>query len=458
MHEYQLNANRTFVVAGHTIIGVAFESEFFMELQFQMDSILPGALTDALVNGDINSGPYLYGTGLRSPEEMASGNMFEAFLNISRLDCSVLGDRISIALNIMGLRVSFHGSPVSEDECRWLLALIALCSGDASVLGCEGSSLVNLPDSIHQTWLRWPTIDEQNFSTFESVIMPKFSLDSNIQAIGLDAITLDVLLPKACLELPSEDSYRRASSFLNTYLGLPGYPSTNHGHSVGDNVLAAEPIQPQQLLGGNRLDDADKNFIVHNLACALSCGITWIINTLDEMDGPLKSLVEERYEDLDEQLQQHIWQTAIEKLFSTEDSDALRNNMHAKERIEKHLCFLLSPFAFFADYTSFTLLVVRIGVGNKRAIYYAPDLQGKYRKAPVILAVPVALNTTNAIGVRRVWSLQETDCGGYSATLAGKGYLYGCGSLQVGQGDAQLLQNLRVVGPLCDSRSTSPLL
>jgi hypothetical protein len=454
IHEYQLNANRTFLLPGYIRIGIAIESQFFTELQHKMDSISPGALTDALVSEELNFGPYTYGTGLRTPEEMISGNMFEVFRDISKLDCSVLSDKISIALNITGLRLSFHGSLVSEYECNWLLALISISAGDASVLGCEGKPLVNLLGRVHQTWLRWPTEHEADFAIFASRVMPKLHSDTNIQAIELDAITLDILLPMGRFELPSQDSCQKAASFLASYLRILNYPLTNHSDPVTDNLPAAETFR---VLEEDASDDTNKKFLVRNLACSLSCGITWMTNALGEMGEPLKSFAEETYENQEEELKLYMWHAAVEHLFSEEEANALQNIAHAKEHLVRYLYFLLNPTWYFLGTGCLTPWVVRIGRGNTSAIYLAPDLRTQYQKTPNILAIPAALNTTNAIGVRRAWLLQEAEFTGQSISLQGKGYFYGCGALQEGHGDTRVMLNVRVVGPSHDSRSTSPL-
>ena len=57
------------------------------------------------------------------------------FSTIDRLKCNVETDKISISLNIAGLQVYYKGSRQSRDQCRWLLAIITLCTGDATVFG-----------------------------------------------------------------------------------------------------------------------------------------------------------------------------------------------------------------------------------------------------------------------------------------------------------------------------------
>ncbi|MDI1492955.1 MAG: hypothetical protein OHK93_004739 [Ramalina farinacea] len=57
------------------------------------------------------------------------------FSTIDRLKCNVETDKISISLNIAGLQVYYMGRRQSRDQCRWLLAIITLCTGDATVFG-----------------------------------------------------------------------------------------------------------------------------------------------------------------------------------------------------------------------------------------------------------------------------------------------------------------------------------
>lgn len=57
------------------------------------------------------------------------------FSTIDRLKCNVESDKISISLNIAGLHVYYKGRRQSKDQCLWLLAIITLYTGDATVFG-----------------------------------------------------------------------------------------------------------------------------------------------------------------------------------------------------------------------------------------------------------------------------------------------------------------------------------
>lgn len=75
----------------------------------------------------------------RSTERSRGGRSYGTiktdFSTIDRLKCNVETDKISISLNIAGLQVYYKGRRQTKDQCRWLLAIITLCTGDATVFG-----------------------------------------------------------------------------------------------------------------------------------------------------------------------------------------------------------------------------------------------------------------------------------------------------------------------------------
>ncbi len=73
------------------------------------------------------------------------------FYDISRLESTFQIDKISNAMNVVGLQMYFKGGNKSPDYCKPILAMVALCAGDLTVLGGASDSLK--PDSTSSTTL-----------------------------------------------------------------------------------------------------------------------------------------------------------------------------------------------------------------------------------------------------------------------------------------------------------------
>lgn len=68
--------------------------------------------------------------------------------------CSVVEDKISIALNVYKLPLTYEGPTQSEDSVRWILTMIALAAGDASVLCGTESFLKDIRGNLAEPWLQ----------------------------------------------------------------------------------------------------------------------------------------------------------------------------------------------------------------------------------------------------------------------------------------------------------------
>ena len=117
------------------------------------------------------------------------------FNDISKLSCSIESDKISIAINVVNLQLSYSGVTVSEDECRWILAMIALASGDATVLcgidePLKFSIEFNDSEEIYQmnSWLYWNDDNDDPMVDFGGAMLqePSHINEFELKGLGLD--------------------------------------------------------------------------------------------------------------------------------------------------------------------------------------------------------------------------------------------------------------------------------
>lgn len=184
--------------------------------------------------------------------------------------CSYLKDLVSIGLNVADINLNFVGTVNSVDDCRWKLACAALCSGDASVLTSEVTSLWLSRTGHRASWLQWPEY-VQYTPSYPVLRLPRVTWNSTVASISFDGLTLDIFHLTACPKPPSHECTGRASSFLLRCeqcfpeLLLEAAPSTYLQKKLADGSTALECITP-----------TTRNLIPQYLACGLDNGVSWM--------------------------------------------------------------------------------------------------------------------------------------------------------------------------------------
>ena len=210
--EYQLAPTRIFVVACRKASYVALGSNFFLNFRFELDKIDP-VLCDCLQ--DLDSSPfesYTYGIRTFSNTEVENA-VFETFYNVCMLKSALLCDKISIALNISGLGLDFQGDINLEHECKWILASIALASGDISVLGGLKSSDDWQLAGPQIPWFQWP-LNDGHFTHYVTRTRGHMKRPDSIHSISPATIDLDILLIRGYFLSPTANSSHLASLFM----------------------------------------------------------------------------------------------------------------------------------------------------------------------------------------------------------------------------------------------------
>jgi len=186
-------------------------------------------------------------------EDRVERSLMSEFNDNMKLKCTVESDKISISINTAGLQLLFSGLHESRDKCRWILAMIALSSGDATVLGSVEEQLKfdgdNHTDHA-ESWVHWQDEFEDPMTDFGG---SRLREPSCITAIDPEHITLDLLCFRACIpKKPTSHSLQCAGIFVDVFHNLC---KSNNRYSVLDQ------------------GPAYKNSITEVFACSLDFGL-----------------------------------------------------------------------------------------------------------------------------------------------------------------------------------------
>ena len=111
--------------------------------------------------------------------------LFSTFHDVFQLNSSV-ADKLNIAINMVGLPILYAAAEKSEDQCRWILSVLALSAGDASAICGVGGCIKANSESETICWLRWT--DDIWHGEF-----PELPKQSHIARMDYDHISLDLL-------------------------------------------------------------------------------------------------------------------------------------------------------------------------------------------------------------------------------------------------------------------------
>ena len=339
-------------------------------------------------------------------------SLMSEFSDINQLACSSQTDILCIAINIAGLQVYITGEIRSPNECRWVLAMVALSAGDATVLGGIDEELRVEDRPGTPSWLNWV---EDLESTMTSVGYSKLSEPTCIKSIGQYQITLDLLdFTNSTLRVPSRYLYYRAHRLVSLLSKAYVHDLENQPYWMKPSL---DPITASR----------ERRFVVEILACSFECGLDWMIKQMSsapnlaeyiqehmgdfksklwlmpEEHAPVENPPESSYSfqfdnDKKNLLLLYLYFIIFERLF---DFDSLSSFLPATSRA--------SPGEDNAvpvqedDQSSFRWLCLDIGLGNKALLAVRCGGVGQGRPS-----MPVALSNGSCAGIRRLWFLESS--------------------------------------------------
>ena len=348
---------------------------------------------------------------MNSRDEHVGKSLISAFSDIDLLECSVPTDKVSIAINTANLQLYFTGRDKLSDECRWLLALIALSASDASAL-CGVEDLLKINDGAGEpsySWMHWSNDGED---TRIALGPSKLREPSCITTVDQYGITLDLLCFIGFdVKKPSNFSCLCAEYFLNCL-----------SQQVLNKEFAEQPFWLQHnisLTENLTAQRRERQFTMEILACSLDCGIAWMMGQMtfnqtlaEKMQSSLDS------EDID--LWPHLRALLLFRGLIYE-SDLENLSDQEWKSLLQYVYFIIfdRPLGVGSSYPSYgsansvprseNQSLVRcewldMGTSGKALVALGYGLQGSYR-----VTIPVALSVTSCVTTRRLWFLQRSD-------------------------------------------------
>ncbi|KAG8533931.1 uncharacterized protein KY384_001672 [Bacidia gigantensis] len=188
------------------------------------------------------------------------------FSDNMKLGSTIESDKISISMNIVGLQLIYFCPRRTEDQCKWILAMLALSSGEALALcGIEEALTIDNPHAQYpaESWLRWYDEIEDPMSPFGG---SRLEQPSYIAAIDERYINLELFcIQKLSFLIPTVDSLQRAGGFVNEFLSLC---KVKHEFSLmsvdsiaGNGIVTHEPL-------------------IQILSCSIECGRRWMVKQM----------------------------------------------------------------------------------------------------------------------------------------------------------------------------------
>lgn len=113
---------------------------------------------------------------------VGDGSFMHMFYEVFSHNSMYNTDKISIILNAMrsGLYLK-TSTPFSEDECLWLITLVAMAAGDSTALTTNGSRAIGGegPFRKNRCWIRTPSAEDQARRTGAFTI-PRTAIDARV--------------------------------------------------------------------------------------------------------------------------------------------------------------------------------------------------------------------------------------------------------------------------------------
>ena len=362
-------------------------------------------------NGVFRSYDFFTRTIDRKDKRAVGRSLISEFSDIDQLACSSLTDVPCIAMNIAELQVYFTGHVRSRNECRWVLAMVALSAGDATVLDGVDEILRVEDDASTPSWLNWANDLED---TMTRVGYSKLRRPMCIESIDQYQITLDLLLfTDTNLQHPSKYFYHKAGLLMSSLFKtlVNDHPDDQpYWMKPTDN-----PIERRR----------EQDFVTVILACSLDCGFDWMIKQMTS--APDLAIYIERYL---ADFESKFWPILDEHVLSDKLPGSLQPtkfDMKQKHSIVQYIYFILSDdflelgsFPLFLptisrasseedqvplrqkDHKKVQCMWLDLGSGNKALVATRPGVVGRCR-----LTVPIALSNGSCAGIKRLWLLKS---------------------------------------------------
>ncbi|KAH8725284.1 heterokaryon incompatibility protein-domain-containing protein [Phaeosphaeriaceae sp. PMI808] len=299
---------------------------------------------------------------------------------VNRLQASVLGDKVSIALSLLDFGLYFRGTVFSEAHCRYIFALLALAAGDPLVLCCSGKTLDNdgygwTNRSLDLTCLQWPvTSDLVHFSNRYPRVVQQLN---NQISFRNGRMMADILALSKLDCKPNLENLERSHNFLQ---------------SIFENPKILASIEPEDLTH----PVLDKKTLLENgvvyLACALDLGFDWMLMALRNMrcSPTVQGLRADSWAGVGDSL----WHSAGMHLLSTNSWDeSLRTTL---------VDFFIFAFQHILLLGETAQNIAAVTFSNPATVRAMVSLPPGYRAEELLLAVPVSLSEPENAFIKRL--------------------------------------------------------
>ena len=326
---------------------------------------------------------------------------------VNGLQASVLGDKVSIALNLLDLGLYFRGTVISERHCRYIFTLLALAFGDPLALCCSGETLNNdgfewTKKSLVLACLQWPlTSDLVHFNTRYPRPIPQLTNQISFQH---GRMVVDVFaLPKLDCK-PSLENLERSHNFLRSLF-------------EDQKILAS--IEPEELAHPVLDKETLLNNVTVYLAYALELGFDWISMALRNM----------RCLPTVQGLRADSWANAGDFLWHSARMHLLPTNAWDESIRTPLVNFVTFAFQHALLLGETAQNIATITFSGSTAMRAMVSLPPGYRAEELLLAVPVSLSGPENAFIKRLWLLGkriEEPNGSNVYYIRFKGYIWGC--------------------------------
>ena len=213
--ELELSRDTLFLIMGHRgtfhFTTAMLTNLSMLGFRHRENEILQGPRPEAAI--DLTFGALLHKTSSKPVMRRGRCKIYKQISQtILKLYATNPTDKISIALNVSGIQLAYLRGPQLTEECDWILAMMALAAGDASVL-CGTSQRIRVTDhsmKLKRTWLHRD--DEPDFDRFA----PKLPLEMYDKEMSYEHVTLDLLLMdlKDSAVSPCSNASSKAEEFI----------------------------------------------------------------------------------------------------------------------------------------------------------------------------------------------------------------------------------------------------
>lgn len=342
------------------------------------------------------------------------------------LNATKFNDKISIALNLLGLGLYFDGDVKSHTHCRYIFSILAVAASDSVALCSTGPRLGNACRKKSTNYIRWPQLSDlvhlndrypHTFHGWGETIMfrPK-------------GLTIDVYFLNDVIRRPSDAHRKQAKAFLEACWNQYSY--------------IFQKIQPEQWT----MPHFDRTTFVEYgttyIACALDLGYAWIATSLE---GICCTPVPRGLRDYSEELFSPLWDVIEEHLLpSLEEKSCNSNSKGSQKKLLDYFIFAFHHIPLLAAAgRDIPFLVPSLRHAWARdeelpakeiAILQSDDVGGSAmitvprvcHSLSTTFCLPIALAETTQSFAKRFWLLKRIK--GTKGTLyrvLDKGYLWG---------------------------------